>query len=119
VPHSRAAQVNVENHSLSDCRRALEPRGTLVLNSGTGAGGLGLLTGLVRPALVSPFVSQTLRRYYSAPKREDLETLAAMVDAGTLRPAIDATYPLPDAAAALRHIEDGHARGKVVAAMPA
>jgi NADPH:quinone reductase-like Zn-dependent oxidoreductase len=110
---------NVENHSLSDCRRALASRGTLVLNSGTGAGGLGLLTRLVRPMLVSPFVSQTLRRYYSVPKHEDLETLAAMVASGTLRPAIDATYPLRDAAAALRHIEDGHARGKVVVAMPA
>ena len=42
----------------------------------------------------------------------------AMVEAGTLRPVIDATYPMPETAAAIRHIETGHARGKVVVAWP-
>jgi NADPH:quinone reductase-like Zn-dependent oxidoreductase len=109
---------NIENHSLADCRRALAPHGTLVLNSGTGAGGLGLLVRLVRPVLLSPFVKHTLRRYYSSPGREDLEVLAAMVEDGTLRPVIDATYPMHETAAAVRHIETGHARGKVVVAWP-
>jgi NADPH:quinone reductase-like Zn-dependent oxidoreductase len=105
---------NVENHSLADCRRALTPDGTLVLNSGTGAAGLGLLVRLIRPILTSPFVKHGLRRYLSSPKREDLEVLTAMVEAGALRPVIDATYPLLEAPAALRYIEAGHARGKVV-----
>jgi NADPH:quinone reductase-like Zn-dependent oxidoreductase len=105
---------NIENHSLADCRRALAPRGTLVLMSGTGASGLRLLVRLIRPVVMSPFVKQSLRRPISNPKREDLEVLTRMVEAGTVRPVIDATYPLSEAAEALRHIEAGHARGKVV-----
>jgi NADPH:quinone reductase-like Zn-dependent oxidoreductase len=109
---------NIENHSLADCRRALEPRGTLVLMSGTGASGLGLLVRLIRPVVMSPFVTHSLRRPLSTPNREDLEALAAMVEEGTLRPVIEATYPMPETAAAIRHIETGHARGKVVVAWP-
>ncbi len=59
-------------------------------------------------------MKHSLRRPYSNPNREDLEVLAAMVEEGTVRPVIDSTYPLSEAAAALRHIEAGHARGKVV-----
>jgi NADPH:quinone reductase-like Zn-dependent oxidoreductase len=105
---------NIESHPLGDCRRVLVPRGTLVLNSGTGAGGLKLLVRLIRPVVLSPFVKHSLRRPYSNPKHEDLEVLAAMFEKGELRPVIDATYPLSEAAEALRHIEAGHARGKVV-----
>ncbi len=105
---------NIENHSLADCRRALVPEGTLVLMSGTGAGGLRLLVRLIRPVVLSPFVKHNLRRPYSNPNREDLEVLVAMVEEGTVRPVIDSTRPLSETAAALRHIEAGHARGKVV-----
>ena len=105
---------NVENHSLADCRRALVPGGTLVLNSGTGAGGLRLLVRLVRPVVMSPFVKHDLRRYVSNPNREDLEVLVSMVERGDVRPVIDSTWPLSETPAALRHIEAGHARGKVV-----
>ena len=105
---------NIENHPLAECRRVLAPDGTLVLNSGTGAGSLGLLVRLVRPVVTSPFVKHTLRRYLSNPDHEDLAVLLRMVEEGTLRPVIDATYPLRDTAAALRHLEAGHARGKVV-----
>jgi NADPH:quinone reductase-like Zn-dependent oxidoreductase len=105
---------NVENRSLGDCRRALTPSGTLVLNSGTGAHGLVMLVRLVRPLVLSPFVHQNLRRYLSRPNRADLNVLKALAEEGKLRPVIDSTYPLGDTAAALRHIEAGHTRGKVV-----
>jgi NADPH:quinone reductase-like Zn-dependent oxidoreductase len=108
---------NIENHSLADTRRALAPDGTLVLMSGTGASGLGLLVRLIRPVVMSPFVKHSLRRPYSNPNHEDLEVLLAMIEAGTLRPVIESTYPLAETAAALRHIEAGHARGKVVVAI--
>jgi NADPH:quinone reductase-like Zn-dependent oxidoreductase len=108
---------NMENHSLADTRRALAPDGTLVLMSGTGASGLGLLVRLIRPVVMSPFVKHSLRRPYSNPNHKDLEVLTSMVEAGTLRSVIDATYPLSEAAAAIRHIEAGHARGKVVVAI--
>ena len=108
---------NVENHPLAAVRRALTPTGTLVLNSGTGAGGLGLLVRLIRPLLLSPFSRQSLRRYLSNPKAADLAHLRELAESGRVRPVIDRTFPLADAPSALRHIATGHARGKVVIAV--
>ena len=105
---------NVENRSLSDCRRALAPRGTLILNSGTGAHGIALLLRLVKPLVLSPFVRQSLRRYLSVPNHDDLVLLKELVESGKLTPVIDRTYPLRETPAALGHVEGGHARGKVV-----
>jgi NADPH:quinone reductase-like Zn-dependent oxidoreductase len=105
---------NVENRSVRDCRRALTPDGTLVLNSGTGASGLAMLVRLARPFVLSPFVHHDLRRYLSHPNRADLMVLTGLVEEGKLRPVIDTTYALGDVPAALRQIEAGHVRGKVV-----
>ena len=109
---------NVENRSLADCRRVLTPNGTLILNSGTGAQGMAMLIRLLKPIVLSPFLRQSLRRYLSTPSHADLKVLAELVEAGHLTPVIDKTYPLHETAAALRHIEDGHARGKVVVNLP-
>lgn len=105
---------NIENRTLSDVRRALTPKGTLVLNSGTGASGLRMLIRLVRPVALSPFSSQTMRRFLSTPNAADLLVLKDLVDTGRLQPAIDRCYGLDETVAALRHIKGGHARGKVV-----
>jgi NADPH:quinone reductase-like Zn-dependent oxidoreductase len=110
---------NVENRPLADCRRALKPEGTLVLNSGTGAMGLGGLVRLARPLVLSPFVHQKLRRYLSRPNRADLNVLKMLVEEGKVRPVIDRTYPLADTAVALKYIETGHSRGKVVVTVSA
>jgi NADPH:quinone reductase-like Zn-dependent oxidoreductase len=108
---------NIENRRLADVRRALTPRGTLVLNSGTGAQGMAMFVRLIRPLVISPFVSHSLRRFLSNPNREDLGVLKTLVDEGKLRPVIDRVYPLAQTPEALRHIETGHARGKVVIAV--
>jgi NADPH:quinone reductase-like Zn-dependent oxidoreductase len=108
---------NVENRSFSAVRRALTSRGTLVLNSGTGAAGLPMLVRLVSPLLVSLFVRQSLRRFMSMPNQADLNLLRQFVEEGKLRPVIDRTYPLQETREALGHIEAGHARGKVVISM--
>jgi len=105
---------NVENRSLSDLRNALAPRGMLILNSGTGAQGIRMIVRLVKPLVLSPFLSQDLRRYLSVPNHEDLLVLCELVESRKLTPVIDTTYPLVETAAALAHIEGGHARGKVV-----
>jgi NADPH:quinone reductase-like Zn-dependent oxidoreductase len=105
---------NVENRPLSECRRALTPTGTLILNSGTGAHGLDMLIRLMKPLVLSPFVRQRLRRYVSTPARADLETLKTLCESGKLRPVIDRTCALQDTPDALRYIEQGHTRGKVV-----
>jgi NADPH:quinone reductase-like Zn-dependent oxidoreductase len=78
---------NVENRSLANCRRALTPGGLLILNSGTGTRGLKTLVRLLKPLVISPSVRQTLRRYLTVPKHEDLVALA-------LIPVIDRTYSL-------------------------
>lgn len=105
---------NVENRSLSDCRRALTPSGMLILNSGTGAQGIRMLVRLIKPLVLSPFVHQNLRRYLSVANHEDLLILKTLVESGKLRPVIDRKYPLHETPTALGYIESGHARGKVV-----
>ena len=105
---------NVENRSLSDCRRVLMPYGTLILNSGSGAHGSALMLRLIKPLVLSPFVRQNLRRYLSVPTHDDLVFLKELVESGKLTPVIDRTYPLRETPAALGHVEGGHARGKVV-----
>lgn len=108
---------NIENHPLGAVRRVLAPDGTLVCNSGTGASGLAFMVRLVRPVLLDPFVKQHLRRPLSNPKRADLEVLAHMVAVGSLRPVVERTYALEETPAAMRLIEGGHSRGKVVVAV--
>jgi NADPH:quinone reductase-like Zn-dependent oxidoreductase len=100
-------------------RRALKPDGTLVLNSGTGATGARMLVRLVKPILLSPFSSQTMRRYLSTPNAADLLVLKALVESGQLAPAIDRCYALDETVTALNHIRGGHARGKVVLSLSA
>jgi NADPH:quinone reductase-like Zn-dependent oxidoreductase len=105
---------NVENRSLSECRSVLTPGGTLVLNSGSGGRGLKLLVRLLKPLALSPFVRQRLVRYISKPNSADLSLLKELVESGRVKPVIDRVFPINETAAALRHIETGHARGKVV-----
>jgi NADPH:quinone reductase-like Zn-dependent oxidoreductase len=105
---------NVENRSLSDCRRALKPNGTLILNSGTGAKGIALLMRLFKPLVVSPFVRQDLRRYLSVPNHDDLVVLKELIESGKVVPVIDRSYALSEVPDAIRYLEAGHAQGKVV-----
>ena len=107
------------NRSLSDVRRATVAKGTVVLvGAGTGRErGGGLVSPLVQPleALVlSRFVGQRLVSFLADVRRDDLSFLAELIEAGKIRPVIDRTYPLRDVPEALRYLEAGHARGKVV-----
>ncbi|TQC50925.1 NAD(P)-dependent alcohol dehydrogenase [Rhodococcus sp. WS4] len=103
------------NSSLTRLRRALTPRGRLVIVGGeTGGRWLGGTDRQLRALALSPFVSQTLCVFISKEKGEDLLVLRGLVETGDIAPVIDRTYPLGEAAAALRHLADGHVRGKVV-----
>jgi NADPH:quinone reductase-like Zn-dependent oxidoreductase len=63
---------------------------------------------------VSPFVSQRLRPVLGAANTLDLEFLKELIEAGKVRPVIDRTFPLSEAPSAIRYLNEGHARGKVV-----
>ncbi len=101
---------------LSELRRALTPKGTLVIVGGDGGGRWtgGFLRGVVRAPIVSLFVSQRLRGLATKTERDDLLTLTELIEAGTLTPVIDRTYPLIEAPDAIRHLAEGHAAGKIV-----
>ena len=71
----------------------------------------------LRAAALSPFVRQKLGFFISKERQEDLEELRKRLEAGTLRPAIDRTFPLEEVPAAIRYLRDGRARGKIVIAM--
>lgn len=102
-------------HSLGELRRTINRGGTLAAVGGSQHGGL-LGPGSVgtRGALVSPFVRQRLRSVTEKPNRPDLETLATMIEAGEVTPVVDRTYPLSETPEALRYVETGHPKGKVV-----
>jgi NADPH:quinone reductase-like Zn-dependent oxidoreductase len=99
----------------SACRRVLTPKGTLVLISGDSPGRwIGPVGRIVRALALSPFVGQKLTGVNAKPRREDLDTLGRLVDEGRLAPAVDRTYSLDQVPEALRYLEAGHTRGKVV-----
>jgi len=105
---------SVEAQSLSEVRRALTPIGTLIPNSGRGGLWVGPLGRIVKARARSLFTRQTLRPFTSVGKRQDLLDLAELLEAAQLTPVIDRTYPLSQAAEALRYVGAGHTRGKVV-----
>jgi NADPH:quinone reductase-like Zn-dependent oxidoreductase len=102
------------NRPLSELRRALEPKGTLVIVGGSGGRATMGFGRTVRAALLSPFVGQRLRALISKPNLADLETLTQFVESGKLAPQVDATYPLAEAAAAIDLVGAGRSRGKTV-----
>lgn len=103
-----------DRHTLTRRRRVLTRKGILIPNSGEGGPLLGSTGRILKAWAVSPFVSQRLRPFLSLAKRDDLQELADMADAGTLTPVVGSTYPLSDAGAAIAHAGSGHARGKIV-----
>jgi NADPH:quinone reductase-like Zn-dependent oxidoreductase len=103
------------NRRLSHLRRALTPRGRLVIVGGETDGRLlGGSDRQVRAQLLSPLVSQKLGTFIASENGDDLMVLRDLIEAGKVSPAVDRTYPLSEAAAAIRYLRDGHARGKVV-----
>lgn len=100
---------------LSHLRRALKPQGALVIVGGEGGDRwLGGFQRQIFAPVRSRFTQQKLLGLISKERQQDLLTLKDLVEAGRLTPVIDRTYPLGEAAQAIRYLEEGHARGKVV-----
>src|SRR5215211_2953164 len=103
------------NSSLARLRRALGPRGTLVIVGGEGGGRwLGGLQRQLWATMLSPFVSQKLGTFVNKENYEDLLVLKELIESGKVTPVIDRTYPLAEVPEAIRYLEGGHAKGKVV-----
>jgi NADPH:quinone reductase-like Zn-dependent oxidoreductase len=102
------------NRSLADLRRALTPKGTLVLVGGSG-GRWFMGTGrTLRAVVVSVFVRQRLRPFLSKPKRADLVVLKELLEAGKVTPVIDRTFPLNETPEAIQYVGERSTQGKTV-----
>jgi NADPH:quinone reductase-like Zn-dependent oxidoreductase len=102
------------NSSLSRLRRALAPKGTLVIAGGeTDGRWLGGSDRQIRALLLSRFVGQKLGTFISRENHEDMIVLKELIEAGKVTPVIDRTYALSEVPEAIRYLEQGHARGKL------
>ena len=104
------------NRPLSHLRRALTPRGTLVIVGGEDGGKWLGIRRQLRAAALSPFVGQKLGFFIAKQQSSDLEELSRLLEAGAIRPVVDRTFPLDEVPDAIRYLRDGRARGKVVIA---
>jgi NADPH:quinone reductase-like Zn-dependent oxidoreductase len=103
------------HRSLSQLRRALTPRGTLVIVGSEVRGRwLGGFDRSLRAVALSRLVGQRLRMLSSTPRQDDLQTLRELIEAGKVTPVVDRTFPLPETPEAIRHLLRGHGRGKIV-----
>ena len=108
---------NVGTQPLSGFRRVLTAKGICVMIGGGGPNDGGLIGPLGRPVkalLMSPFISQKMGMFMAQQSKDDLKILADLMQSGKVTPVIDRTYPLSQIAEAIRYLEQGHARGKVV-----
>ena len=103
---------NVANHPLAACRRVLTPKGKHIPNSGHSG-----MPYILKALVVSMFVRQQAGTYMATPKLGDLAELKQLIEAGKIMPVIDKTYSLCEFTDAMRYLDEGHARGKVVIRM--
>ena len=112
---------NVGNRSLSENRRILTPAGKYVLIGGGGVNDNNRWTGpiglVVKTLLMKRFISQEMKMMLADVNKEDLTLLADLMQSGKVRPVIDRTYPFSEIREAIRYVETGRARGKVIIAV--
>lgn len=105
----------VGNHSFSECRRVLNPKGRYIgIGAPHDASMLAILASMIKDLSVSLFSSQKSVPFIAKASQSDLMLLGELITAGKLKPVIDRVYSLSEASDAVRHVEEGHARGKVI-----
>jgi NADPH:quinone reductase-like Zn-dependent oxidoreductase len=108
---------NVPNHSLSECRQILNANGKYVMIGGGGPNDnrwVGPFGRVIHTLILSPFINQKMGMMMADTSQKDLTILADMMQSGKLKAVIDRTYKLAEVPEAIRYLEQGHARGKVV-----
>jgi NADPH:quinone reductase-like Zn-dependent oxidoreductase len=104
------------NRPLTALRRVLTSKGTLVIVGGEGGGRwFGGIDRQLRATALSPFVGQRLGTFIAGENSNDLDTLRALIEDGAVTPVIDRVCSLPEIPDAMRDLEAGRVRGKVVA----
>ena len=103
------------SRSLSDCRRVLAPNGILVMVGVKGGRRMApIVARLLAGVVYSRFASRKMLPFLAHNSKEDLLILKELIETGKVRPVIDRTYPLSETAEAMRYLEEGHARAKIV-----
>jgi NADPH:quinone reductase-like Zn-dependent oxidoreductase len=102
------------NRSMSRMRRALTPKGTIVLVAPAPGQWAGPIVRVLGAIVTSRFSSKRVRPFLSQVSKDSLLVLKELIEAGGVTPVIDRTYPFEQIPEAIRYVEDGHARGKVV-----
>lgn len=104
-------------HSLADCRHVLAPGGTLVLSSNTRNRWIGGFSRVIPARVMAPFMSQRVCAPEMAQDQADLIALAELAGSGKVTPVIARTYLLAEVPAAIRNLQEGHTRGKLIIAV--
>jgi NADPH:quinone reductase-like Zn-dependent oxidoreductase len=102
------------SRSFRELRRVLKPDARVVVIGGKMTTGIGPLGHILRMKLGSIGRRQKASFFVAAMEKADLETMRDLLESGAVKPAVERTYPLAEAAAALAHLGEGHARGKIV-----
>lgn len=108
---------NVGTQPLLGFRRVLNPNGICVLIGGGGPDEghwIGPLARPIKALFLSPFISQKMSMMLADLNKKDLTTLGDLIQAGKVTPVIDRSYKLSQVPEAMRYLEEGHARGKVI-----
>ena len=111
---------NVGTQPLSGFRRVLKPNGICVMIGGGGPNDgkwVGPIGRPIKALLMSPFISQKMGMMMAEGNKDDLNILADLMQSGKVTPVIDRTYPLSEIREAIRYLETGRARGKVIVAV--
>ena len=112
---------NVGTQPLSGFRRVLKPKGIYVMIGGGGPNDGKWVGPMARPLkakLMSPFIDQKMGMMMAQGNKDDLNIIAELMQSGKVTPVIDRTYPLSEIREAVRYIETGRARGKVIITVP-
>lgn len=105
---------NAGNRSLSDCRRLLVPNGILVLNGAPKGRLIGFFARLIKGLFLSRLSSQKVVFHIAKINTGDLNVLKELMESGKVTPVIDRRYTLSETPDAIRYLEEGHARAKIV-----
>ena len=105
----------VGNHSLLACKRVLNPKGTYIAVGGPSSRWMiGPLASAITAPVLSRFVDRKFVTFLAKGSKEDLIVMHELMEAGKVTPVIDKRYRLSEVPEAIRYMEEGHARGKVV-----